>query len=120
YAGFLQQGFQPFKEDVVLMQQYKYRRFKPCADLKQSIRRWRWRLVYSGVRDYGVELKYARPGDCPCRSAFREFCNSSARFFVPGGIRAVGIDQDVRIDGGHFNRYDRSRKVAQSPSWMED
>src|SRR5213593_2717425 len=60
----------------------------------------------------------------PCRDnrhdlviRVNELRDNLVRFFVPSGIGAVGIDEDVGVYGDHyFKRYARSRIADQSPS----
>jgi len=97
---------------LLLRQQCQGRRLQPCFDLFYRGSQRRWRGIDSWMRHNGKELVKARPGNGPGRAIFSQSCDVCGSGVMPGGILAVGIDEEIGIDGDHPPRpsYTMSRR----------
>jgi len=95
-----------------LRQQCQGRRLQPCLDLFYRGSQRRWRGIDSRMRHNGKELVKARPGNGPGCALFSQPRDPRGSGVMPGGILAVGIDEEIGIDSDHPPRpsYAMSRR----------
>lgn len=72
---------------------------EPRLDLVQGCGEGRGRGVDSGVSHDSQELVQARPGDGPGGPALGQLRDPRVGGIVPRGVFAVGVDEQVRVEG---------------------
>ncbi len=100
-SSFLQQGLQGWPVELGFRQQRDAGRFQPGVDLIERSGQWTWRRVNLRMRDDGHELVQARPRHGPRCATLGQFGDARVGSVMPGGVFAMGVNEDIRIDGDH-------------------
>lgn len=82
----------------------KARGFPPCRDLIEGLIQRGRRRKDPRVRDYRNEFMDTRPWNGPTVATLGERSYAMRRLVVPLRIHAVGMDEDIGIDGDHVPR----------------
>ena len=79
-------------------------RLEPGIDLFQGQRKRRGRTVDSGMGHDSQKLVEARPGDRPGGRCAGQPADASERGLVPRRVLAMGVHEEVGVDGCQFAR----------------
>jgi hypothetical protein len=97
----LEHLLQRVPEALTFVQENQRRRLEPAPDLLEGIGSRRRRIVDPRMGDDGVELVEAGPGNGLRCATLGQGGDDGVRRRVPGGVRAMRVDEDVGVDGGH-------------------
>src|SRR5688572_9118044 len=101
-----------------LTQQHDCWRFEPSLDLVKSLSQWCGWRINTRMRDNREEFMHAWPRNGPIRRGFRKLGDPPECGSVKRGVLAMGVDENVGIDGDHAPRswYAASRSRSQEAS----